>query len=149
MLCNCFFRQLNYTTDKRFVPFLWVKALIFQGSTHHMVWSSRYAPYRAYPSQNPDVRLSRIRLFAKLIVHLSCIYTDIYLRQRQWIQFHHFIISIPCETPTVAPAVEPVEQCPADIHIKAANARGIVSNSQQESGSISLQAYRPAYAVFL
>ena len=30
--------------------------------------SSRYAPYVAYPSQNPDVRISRIRLFIRFIV---------------------------------------------------------------------------------
>ena len=30
--------------------------------------SSRYAPCVAYPSQNPDVRISRIRLFIRFIV---------------------------------------------------------------------------------
>ena len=36
--CVIVFGQLNYTTGKRFVPFLWAKVLTFQGSTHHAVW---------------------------------------------------------------------------------------------------------------
>ena len=32
------------------------------------------------PSQNPDVRLSRIRLFAKRIVHIYQLYTLTYIR---------------------------------------------------------------------
>ena len=32
------------------------------------------------PSQNPDLRLSRIRLFAKRIVHMYQLYTLTYIR---------------------------------------------------------------------
>ena len=32
------------------------------------------------PSQNPDLRLSRIRLFAKRIVHIYQLYTLTYIR---------------------------------------------------------------------
>jgi hypothetical protein len=37
LLCDCFW-QFNYTTKRGFMPFLWAKVLIFQGSTHQTVW---------------------------------------------------------------------------------------------------------------
>ena len=51
-------------------------------------WSSRLALYRASPSTEPDVRLSRIRLPAKFILQqLSFIDFHIYSRLRQWQAF--------------------------------------------------------------
>jgi hypothetical protein len=37
LLCDCY-SQFNYTIKCRFVPFLWTKVLIFQGSAHQSVW---------------------------------------------------------------------------------------------------------------
>ena len=48
--------------------------------------SSRLALYRASPSTEPDVRLFRIRLFAKLIVQLlSSVNVHIDARARKWV----------------------------------------------------------------
>ena len=36
--CVVVLGEFNYTISKRFMPFLWVKVLIFQGSSHQTVW---------------------------------------------------------------------------------------------------------------
>ena len=72
-------------------------------------WSSRYAPYETYPSQNPDMRISRIRLFTKLIPCLSRIniYINLWLSNRT--RFNQLIKTVPVVAPPLTPLIQPEE----------------------------------------
>ena len=73
--------------------------------------SSRLALYRASPSTEPDVRLSRIRLPAKFILQqLSFIDFHIYSRLRQWAGFQHLVKALPVVAFLLASSVQPVVQ---------------------------------------
>ena len=63
------------------------------------------------PHRIPDMRLSRIRLFTKLIVHQLSIDTDIDFRTCQWICIvNHFQVARPRVTPFLTSSIKPVKE---------------------------------------
>ena len=75
--------------------------------------SSRYAPYEAYPypSQNPDVRLSRIRLFTELngqqLLRID-MYINLWTHNR--VYFQHILKLFPVVASALDPSVQPAVQ---------------------------------------
>ena len=68
---------INFTSHETEIQHkYWLSSSILS-SIMQMNLSSRLTPYRASPSTDPDVRLSRIRLLAKLIIQQLSIDTDI------------------------------------------------------------------------
>ena len=85
--CYCTFFEVQFLVIAILV---WTCLTVFflgSSSKYYIVTSCGYfrcrvdAPLAVVrPSQNPDLRLSRIRLFAKRIVHIYQLYTLTYIR---------------------------------------------------------------------
>ena len=93
-------------------------------------WSSRLALYRASPSAEPDMWLSRIQLPAKLIVQqLSFIDFHIYSRLRKWAGFQHLIKVLSVVAFLLASSVPSVVQALPYLKAEVGQCLGIVCDS--------------------
>ena len=96
---------------------------------HNACGSSRLAPREASPSTEPDVRLFRIRLLAKLIVQQLSVDTDKNSWTCQRIFLEKVVKPVPIIASPLASSVKPVEQTSTHFVAEVVQAVKIVSNA--------------------